>query len=157
MNISIQTVGALALAATLALTACKSLGSPEEQVRADTLWSDIADYKSWGHFDGFEGFQVGDSVHGRYVRVYANSIAEGDQENLPYESIIVKENFDRKDEGALTGITVMQRLRGFDPEHNDWFWVRYSTGGAQTHSGKPAFCIDCHSEAEGDDFVFLND
>ncbi|MDF1837101.1 MAG: cytochrome P460 family protein [Planctomycetota bacterium] len=157
MNLSLRRFATLALASALTLSACKSLGTPEEQTRADDLYNEIADYKSWGNFEGFEGFQIGDSVHGRFVRVYANGIAEANQQDLPYESIIVKENFDKEDEGALTGITVMQRLQGVDPEHNDWFWVRYSPSGTQTHSGKPAFCIDCHSEAEGDDYVFLND
>ena len=64
-------------------------------------------------------------------------------------------------------ITVMYRTRGFDPQHNDWYWVKYNPDGTVARtpaakgskriSGKFKSCIDCHSGAKGDDFYFAND
>ncbi len=157
MNFSLRKTLTLALISSLALSACKSLGSPEEQKQADGLWSQMANYESWGHFEGSPSIQPGASPHGKFVRIFINSVAEGSQANPAYGSIIVKENFGKNDVGSLSAITVMQRIEGFDPDNNDWFYARYSKDGTQTHSGKPAMCIDCHFDAEDDDYIFLND
>jgi hypothetical protein len=58
---------------------------------------------------------------------------------------------------ALDSYTVMERVEGDEPENGDWFWARYSTDGTLTHSGQVGMCADCHFDADGDDFVFLND
>ena len=137
--------------------ACTSLGTPEDQQAADSLWERIEGHREWGFFDGHVGVMKGASPHGTYVATYINDVAASNQADPPYGSILVKENYSSEDPSDLGGYTVMERVRGYDPENGDWFWARFDRRGEQTHSGKVAFCFDCHFDAEGDDFVFLND
>ena len=66
-------------------------------------------------------------------------------------------------------VTVMfRRERGYDEEHHDWFWAKYSAEG-DVLEGPPGFlagrvfkgldvgCIACHSNAPKGDMVFIND
>ncbi len=155
-----QPLRTLALASALlafTLAACKSLGSAEDQVEAGTLWESMNGYQSWGQFEGHEGLNKGASPHGKYVRTFVNGIGATAPSTPAYGTIIVKENFGKNDLSKLEGITVMQRIEGYDPANDDWFWARYTPTGSLTHSGQVAFCSDCHFDADGDDFVFLND
>lgn len=157
MNQHLKAALACLALGSVAATACKSLGTPADQSQADILWSAMTDYDTWGNFDGHEGIMKGKSPHGPYVRTFVNSVGMQDQANPGYGTIIVKENFSRDDASTLKGITVMERIEGYDDENNDWFWARYTPTGEQTHNGMVPFCSDCHFDAGNDDFVFLND
>jgi len=79
--------------------------------------------------------------------------------------VIVKENYspDRK----LVAITVMQRSKGYDAKHGDWYYAKYLPNGkiattppemkSMPVAGRFKMCIDCHSGAAGGDYAFLND
>jgi len=64
-------------------------------------------------------------------------------------------------------ITVMQRSKGYDPEHGDWYYAKYMPDGkiaitppemkSMPVAGKFMTCIECHSGAGGNDFAFFND
>lgn len=146
--------GLLALASA---AACKGLGTPEDQAEAASIWEQMAEYKTWSHLAGHEGIQKGTSVHGNYVRTFVNGIGAANPDELPYGTILVKEAFSKNDEATLQATTVMKRIEGYDPENGDWFWARFTAAGEQTHNGQVAFCADCHFDAGGDDFSFLND
>lgn len=140
----------------LGLAGCSLLGPTEQaQNEAAELEAQMADYKSWGAYEDFDGWQDGTSVHGRVVRYYMNDIALSSIEDPADGAIIVKEGYARDRE--LKAVTVMQKRAGYDPEHNDWFWARYDAGNNLTTAGKIDFCIDCHSGADGDDYHFTND
>ena len=57
--------------------------------------------------------------------------------------------------------------RPANPEHGDWFWVKYLPDGSVARTpadkgnkpikGRFASCIECHASADGDDYVFAND
>ncbi len=126
-------------------------------------------YDEWGPFagkpdDGYEGREP----HGAWLRVYANRVARRNPKRLPYGSIIIKENYG-PDKKTLAAITVMYRSKGYDPAHNNWYFVKFLSNGdvARTSADEgsrriagrrnTAKCIECHSSADGEDFVFLND
>ncbi|MBE0537809.1 MAG: cytochrome P460 family protein [Phycisphaerae bacterium] len=134
---------------------------------AETLWRDIKDYPTWPVPKGLEGWQRGESPHGRYLRYYYNYAAK---ENLNKNlAVIVKENYSARDRGALRSVTVMQKRKGYDPENKDWFYVQYDPDGEvmsdrrgrkiagavgeETDRG----CISCHERARGNDYLFMND
>ena len=62
-------------------------------------------------------------------------------------------------------ITVMyRREQGYDPANQNWFWGKYNPDGSlQTTpegmplAGRAAGCINCHSAAEGGDYVYSYD
>lgn len=69
----------------------------------------------------------------------------------------------------LKAVTVMYKREGYDPETQDWFWVKYKPDGSlhsnpkgmmlagKVAKGMPKGCIACHTAAPGGDFVFNND
>jgi hypothetical protein len=63
----------------------------------------------------------------------------------------------------LMAVTVMYRAKGYDPEHNDWYYAKYNPNGTVAMKGdmklvgKPKGCIACHAGADGNDFTFAND
>jgi hypothetical protein len=70
----------------------------------------------------------------------------------------------------LGAITVMfRREAGYDPEDQNWFWVKFLPDGTvdknpkgmmlagQVAKGMDVGCIACHSNAGGGDFVFTAD
>ena len=64
--------------------------------------------------------------HGMLLTTYLNPAAldgllskEG---SMPDGAIIVKENYTAEEE--LQANTVMYKKSGYNPEHNDWFWLK---------------------------------
>ncbi len=179
-------VSTIALSA-LALAACRShdsydvgtgaeaaapaapFGTPQDEARARNLWNEMAGYRSWPSYPGFEGWQNGRSPHGKVLRYYINGVAAANPADPGYGSIIVKENFMDRDEATLAAITVMKRIRGYDPEDHDWFWVKFGPNGevmknpagmalaGRVAKGMSKGCIACHTNAGGNDFLFVND
>ena len=137
--------------------ACASLGTPEDQSDGAALWKEMGNYRSWGHFQGHAGMEKGKSPHGKYIMTYINDSTAAQPDSPPPGSIVVKENFSSEDPGSLGALTVMKRIEGYDPDNGDWFWARFEPSGKLTHSGKVSMCADCHFDAGGDDFLFLND
>lgn len=146
----------------------KQVGTEKQIQAAKDLWTYITeknDYKQWPLWPGEEGIREGESDrHGKFVRIFMNELVADDTSSLPDGSIIVKENFGAQSEDALGAITIMYRDTGYDPEHYDWFWIKYKPDGSLDQTpegmsivGRVPGCIQCHQAADGDDFVFAND
>ncbi len=138
------------------------------QAHHDVLWAWLqrSDYTKWKGADGrAPDFKKGESPHGALIKTYVNECAAADLKKLASGSVIVKENYgpDKK----LMAITVMQRSKGYDPDHGDWYYAKYMPNGkidttppemkSMPVAGKFKMCIDCHSGAGGGDYGFLND
>ena len=111
----------------------KPMKKPGEPSGA-ALWTQMkkADYiKKWQMWPGQSAFYPGKEPHGMLLTTYVNqpalrAIVEM-QGKMPCGSIIVKENYmpDKK----LAALTVMYKVKGYNPEGGDWFWVKYSPNG----------------------------
>jgi len=124
-------------------------------------------YRNWAPAAG-QGLDVypGQAPHGAFLKMYLNRIAAADPKKLPHGSIIVKENFG-KDKKTLMAITVMYRVKGYDPDNNDWYWVKYNADGTVARTpadkgskpiaGRFKSCIDCHASAADGDYYYAND
>ena len=128
---------------------------------ASSLFSDFTGndtYKGWSIWPGKEAMMEGNGVHGDYVSVYVSdnalSSAETGGATMPYETMIVKEGFNADKE--LTGIYLMYKSEGFNPENNDWFWASYSPEGDVKTEGKASGCISCHEGKDDVDYIFMN-
>lgn len=147
----------LATLSFTAVSACASLGTPQDQSEGASLWPEISDHQQWAQFEQHPGRNPGKRPHGTFVASYINAVAASDQANPPMGSIIVKESYSTADQATPNNTTVMKRIDGYDPDNGDWFWARFDADGALTHSGKVGLCPDCHFDAGSDDLVFLND
>jgi len=182
MNRRTMFAGLAAVLSTVGWVAAQSgtrrpaAGTPQQgttqgsRQRAETpfeerLWAFLqqAQYRNWGPLSGQTGDAYpGHSPHGEMVKLFANRPAAGRPAELPYGSILVKENFDRTGE-KLLAITVMYRAKGYAPDDGDWYWAKYDAGGAVSTmkgmrvAGRVNMCVECHKSAGGHDYVFAND
>lgn len=58
------------------------------------------------------------------------------------------------DSAKFVALSVMYKIKGYNPEGGDWFWVKYSPDGKVEASGKVKGCIDCHSKQKDNDYIF---
>lgn len=125
-------------------------------------WLKSSNYEQWAPAPGqTTGFYEGQGPHGAQLKMYLNRTALSEPKNPPHGSIIIKENFNPQQE--LVAVTVMYRSKGFDPQNNDWYWVKYNPSGTVATkgdvrlAGKVNDCTQCHQGAAGNDYLFFND
>lgn len=53
----------------------------------------------------------------------------------------------------IIAYSVMYKVKGFNPQGNDWFWVHYSGTGKVVQSGEVDQCLKCHKTARDNDYV----
>jgi len=111
--------------------------------------------------------------HGKMLETfYTNATIDGHK-----GSLVVKRNYGPEGVEAsqvladpakhLGAITVMfQREKGYDEDNQNWFWVKYLPDGTldknakgmqlagRVAKGADAGCIACHTNADGDDYLF---
>ena len=100
-------------------------------------------------------FLASEEPHGSFMTIYLNDPALSsikNPEGMADGSIIVSENYtgDKK----LDSQTVMYKIKGYNPEGGDWFWVKYaSDSGYVQESGKGEACITCHGSKKDKDYL----
>jgi hypothetical protein len=113
-------------------------------------------YSHWNSLPGTQDLSPAKAPHGAFSLTYANKIAldsRQDEKGLAEGSIIVMENYNS--DKKLEGCTVMYKIKDYNPEAGDWFWVKYSApNGYVVESGKLESCISCHSDRKSSDFLF---
>lgn len=121
------------------------------------LWEYItktSPYTQWKFWDDHQGMLEGRAPHGPFHKVYVNDKAySSSAAPLAYGAIEVKENYNKKKK--LAAITVMYKVKGYNPKAGDWFWVKYSPEGRARPYGKVKGCIGCHGA--DNDFVTVHE
>jgi hypothetical protein len=123
------------------------------------LWEHLkkVDYrKKWKMWPGKEAFYKGQEPHGVFLTTYVNGPAlrgiGSKRGAMPDGAIITKENY--SPEKKLIAITVMFKVKGYNPEAGNWFWVKYTPDGKVEAEGKVEGCIKCHAQKRANDFLF---
>ena len=144
-------------AGVLALAACGGSSEPElpDPTAASVLaylsevgYQDNADWKLWpGTTEKYQG----EDPHGAKLTTRLNPAAFGAiNGTMPNGAFIVKENYTPA--GELAASTIMYKSSGYNPEHNDWFWIKELADGTVEKEGKVKGCQDCH--IDGTDYVW---
>jgi len=104
--------------------------------------------------------------HREVGQTYLNHTANMNLQGLPMKSVLVREAY-AADGKTLENIAVMYRSKGVDPKNGDWYWMMYLPDGTLASTspeqgnrpiaGRVQSCIQCHQQAGGKDYVFLND
>ncbi len=168
----------LSLAAvSLAVAACggeaevepiEAISSATEQAtpliaQADTtaegIWAHLreADYQnSWRRWPGTEQLYTGVEPHGMLLTTYVNDLAYDALTNgaatMPEGAIIVKENY--MPDRTFAAVTTMYKVRGYNPDHQDWFFAKHDPQGVVDVFGRDPMCQACHSSAPGADYLY---
>lgn len=130
------------------------------EITGERLWQRLteeSDYKVYRQWTGHEGMRPGQSPHGALHEVFANrdiyDALPVDGAEVPYGSIIVKENYRSTKE--LDKLTVMAKVEGYSPDTNDWFWSVFSPTGEVLAEGSPAGCLSCHGGLVSNDYIII--
>jgi len=121
------------------------------------LWSKItkeSNYTKWSFWPDHKGMKPGVAPHGPLHKVFVNKLAlNAKKAPLPYGSIVVKENYSKAKE--LKAITVMYKIKDYNPTKGDWFWAKYTPKGKADKFGKPKGCVNCHGAKADNDHVMV--
>lgn len=151
-------------------------GGPDSVGYAGDLWHRLQDARLVGDNTIHVTPYVGQEPHGAILETMEGSLTVNGVtgpaivkknyvgDGLTKEQVI--NNYDRH----LDSVTVMfKRERGYDPDHQDWFWVKYNPDGSvqknpkgmalagRVAKGAPKGCIACHQAAPGNDYIFNHD
>lgn len=126
---------------------------------AEACWmymTKMSPYHGWGYWPGHAGIKEGKSPHGKFVRVTANPVAlmaaRKGMKEMPDGALIMKENFDA--DRKLVALTPMYKVKGYNPEGGDWFWMKLAPDGTVEASGKLKGCVGCHAKVKKNDWIF---
>lgn len=146
---------AIVLLACTPLMALGEMPAPD----GDALWgyiSQVTPYQGWGFWTDHQGMQNGQGPHGPQHKVFVNRTGlQASGAPAPYGTIEVKENYGN--DNVLTVITVMYKVRGYNPADGDWFWAQYTPTGAILKQGKLGGCIGCHGIRASNDFILVHE
>ena len=117
-------------------------------------------YREWQMWPGKGRFHQGSPLygHGTLITTYANLTAQKsikEMKGMADGSIVVTENYDANK--ILQGITSMYKVKGYNPDGGDWYWVEATPRGAVLNSGKSQPCIDCHQAQAGNDYIWTGE
>ena len=70
---------------------------------------------------------------------------------MPDGAVVVKENY--TPEGSFAANTVTYKKPGYNPDHNDWFWLKLLAGGTVEKEGMVEGCQTCHGGAKDNDYI----
>ena len=99
---------------------------------------------------------LSESHQGMWVEIFVNdtgmTVWDAGTGTFPAGTIIVKENYADETAEDVMAWTIMEKVAsGYDPDHNDWHWVKVTADGTVAANGIEDGCIGCHSA--GDDYV----
>jgi hypothetical protein len=134
-----------------------------------SLWSFLqhSDYQAtWPLWPGKGRLYEGKEPHGMLLTTYVNPLALGAVNAkaglMPDGATIVKENY--TPDSVLAAVTVMYKVEGYNPEHNDWFFAKFLPSGElemgpneMPLEGRVAGCQSCHGEQKDNDYLFTGE
>lgn len=161
--------GALSLMVSAAVA--QDFGGQQDQDYASEVWQSMEERNMAG--DGaVQAFPYhGTDPHGMMLEIfYTDATVDGHTGTL-----VIKRNYGP--EGVtvdqvlgspgdhLAAVTIMfRRADDYAPESDNWFWAKYLPEGTLDKTpedtpiaGMALGCISCHSEAEGEDYLFSTD
>ena len=112
-------------------------------------------YRAWELWPDRGTLYRGDEPHGALLTTFVNQGAYHGIKNktaMGDGAIIVQENYSA--DKRFLNLSVMYKIKGYNPAGGDWFWARYGPDGKIVASGKPGACIDCHGKRKDHDFVW---
>ena len=125
----------------------------------EAVWQYITEenpFTEWSSWPDHQGTRASTAPHSPKHKIYVNTMAlHSKQPPLEDGSMVLKYNLSPADE--VKGITLMYKVKGYNPAAGDWFWAQYSPTGAVQEAGKPKSCIACHAEKADNDYILVHE
>ena len=151
----------LALAAlAMAVTACETISElaeqPDTTAAAVLAHLEEEDYRNnWERWPGLGELYPSEEPHGLLLTTYMNTAAFDARRDWPGEmpngAMIVKENYTA--DGVFDATTVMYKHIGYNPDHNNWFWLKAAADGTVQAEGMVEGCQTCHGKRSSNDYI----
>jgi len=160
---------------TGSVNAAAPFGGEDDVNYAKNLWQTMVDAGFAGKGGLMSRPYTGQHPHGAILDTIEGQIALKGK----LHTIIVKRNYGGEGVSIanvandpakyLKAVTVMLKRPGYDPDDQDWFWVKFKPNGSlhtnpagmllagKVAKGKPKGCIACHTAAPGGDMLFTHD
>jgi len=137
-----------------------SFAATPPDTTARSVWAILqeSDYPArWSVWPGRGELYSGGEPHGMLLTTYLNDVAAGALEAqlgaMPRGAILVKENY--TPDSVLAAVTVMVKQNpGYNPAHNDWWFMKRNADGSVDAAGRGEGCQNCHQDAAANDYVF---
>ncbi len=147
----------------IALTACAEEervaqpSAPEAEGAAVIQYiTEVDPYQGWALWPDKGKLYEGKHPHGAFLTTYVSSGAlpaiTGKAGVIPDRAFVVKENY--TPEKKLAAVTVMYKLKGYNPSGGDWYWLKYGADGTIEKQGMVEGCIGCHTAVKDNDWLF---
>jgi hypothetical protein len=112
----------------------------------------------WKMWPATTAMYAGPEPHGAFLTTYVNEPAlkaiTGKKGKFPDGAIISQDNYSKNKK--LKFISVMYKVKGYNPQGGDWFWAQYKPDGRIEVEGKVDECIKCHIAQKGNDYVYTS-
>lgn len=106
---------------------------------------------------------TGQEPHGMLLTSYLNEAAlealSTHAGAMPPGAIVIKENY--MPDSTLAAVTVMYKVEGFNPDHNDWYFTKHLPDGSLDKApngmaleGRVPGCQSCHTTKSDNDYIF---
>ncbi|MDP3261054.1 MAG: cytochrome P460 family protein [Thermodesulfovibrionales bacterium] len=115
-------------------------------------------YTAWELWPKKGKLYKGTEPHGSLLTTFINNTAHFSikkKKGMEDGSIIAKENYTA--EKKFVALTVMYKIKGYNPTAGDWFWAKYNPDGTVAAAGRVKGCIDCHSAKKDNDYIFTGE
>lgn len=151
-------IGIIILSSVLSTQGEEMLTMPKPE--AEAVWKHISQenpFTEWTVWEDGKGLitKNNNASYSPNHRVYLNKQTLSEEKTripLPNESILV--SYIKSPSGEPKAITVMYKVKGYNPAAGDWFWAKYSLTGEVQDAGKTQRCISCHArKIPGNDYI----
>ncbi len=162
----VAVAGVIAIHHAGILQAAPPFGQSEDLAYASKLWQALEHNDLVGDHAIF-AMPYTAGVHQKVLMMLGRKIEVGGHTGM----VLVKKMYQGEDisvekvinnpQRNLAIVAVMfQRQAGYDPDHHNWFYVRFDNEGKPTapmgvpFAGRVPKCISCHQAAPGNDFIY---
>ena len=120
-----------------------------------TYITQVTPYRNWNLMPGEKKLEPTEAHRASFMTCYVNPKALSSikkKQGIADGSIIVVENYGANKK--LESLSLMYKIKGYNPDAGDWFWVKYSPNdGYVLESGKVDACITCHASKKDNDYI----
>ncbi|GMR12022.1 MAG: hypothetical protein BMS9Abin29_0209 [Gemmatimonadota bacterium] len=145
-------------AAEEAVPAAEEAAVTLPELSADGVWEFLtnSDYETWDRWPGTTDQYDGAEPHGAKLTTYVNDVAAAalasGEAIMPVGAIVVKNNY--MPDGMLAAVTAMVKTEDFNPDNNNWWFLKRLTDGTVQAAGRFAGCEGCHGTVAATDYLF---
>ena len=153
-----QLITGCILSSILLISAFFAQAEEMPEPEAEAVWKYITEknaFTDWDFWPDHQGTYPSAAPHAPKHKIYVNKQAL-DSTMLPMQdrSMVVKYNLSPADK--VKAVTIMYKVKGYNPDAGDWFWAKYSPTGEVEEAGKVKTCIGCHNAKADNDYILVH-